>query len=234
MNGCFDQFTQVRASYEDLVSRNRNSWYIDRDKEKRNMPIQFRNTFFSGAAADIASAPDSGLPEIVFSGKSNVGKSSLINALADNKRLARVSAEPGKTRMVLYFNVDERFYLVDLPGYGYAKASRIIKEKYSSLVDRYFDSGRPISLILHLIDIRHGPGEQDHQMIEYMQSRQVPYYIVFNKADKLSTSAVRQKIEEYVSALTIDPSVRVFCVSADKKLGTEALRSALEDHISNA
>lgn len=197
------------------------------------MTIQFRNTSYVGAAADIDSVPNNSLPEIVLSGKSNVGKSSLINAIADNKKLARVSGEPGKTRMVLYFNVDNRFFLVDLPGYGYAKAPHSIKEKYNSLVDRYFAVDRPISLVLHLIDIRHRPSDLDLQMISYMQSRQLPFYIVFNKADKLSSSVARQKIEEYLPEMNIESSVRVFCVSANNKKGTDDLRLALADHLEN-
>jgi GTP-binding protein len=162
------------------------------------MPIQFRNTAFVGAVADIESMPDPDLPEIVLSGKSNVGKSSLINAIADNRKLARVSGEPGKTRMVLYFNVDNRIYLVDLPGYGYAKAPRSVQQKYSSLVDQYFTVGRPVSLVLHLIDIRHKPSELDLQMISYMQSSKLPFFIVFNKADKITSSAMHQKINDYL------------------------------------
>jgi GTP-binding protein len=197
------------------------------------MTIQFRNTSFVGAAADITSVPVSGMPEIVFSGKSNVGKSSLINAIADNKKLARVSGEPGKTRMVLYFNVDNRIYLVDLPGYGYAKAPHSIQKQYSSLVDQYFAIGRPIALVLHLIDIRHQPSEQDYQMISYMQSRQMPFFIVFNKADKVSSAVARQKIDEYLSEMNIDSSVRVFCVSANNKKGTDDLRLALNEYMEN-
>lgn len=195
------------------------------------MSIQFRNTSFAGAAADIDSVPNPDRPEIIFSGKSNVGKSSLINAIADNRKLARVSGEPGKTRMVLYFNVDNRIYFVDLPGYGYAKASHSLQEKYSGLVDQYFAIGRPIALVLHLIDIRHKPSEQDNQMISYMQSRQFPFFIVFNKADKISSSEARQKIEEHLSGMDLNPSVRVFCVSAENKKGTDDLRLALDEFL---
>ncbi|MBN1891516.1 MAG: YihA family ribosome biogenesis GTP-binding protein [Clostridiales bacterium] len=196
------------------------------------MTIHFRNTKFVKSAADIGSLPDPDRPEVVISGKSNVGKSSLINALADNRKLSRVSGEPGKTRLVVYFDVDDKLYLVDLPGYGYAKAPHTVQAQYSSLVENYFGVGRPISLVLHLIDVRHDPTDRDLLMISYMQSNRIPFFIVFNKTDKLSYSAVRQKTADHLLKIKPDADVRVFSVSSQKKSGVEDLRNAIQEHLS--
>ena len=145
--------------------------------------MNFRNTTFAALAADLNSCPSLGLPEIVLSGKSNVGKSSLVNALADNKKLARVSQTPGKTQAVVYFNIDNKLLLADLPGYGYAKTSKDKKEKFSKLADSYFTSGRQFNLVLHLIDSRHYPSEEDMAMIKYMNTQKIPYFLVLTKCD---------------------------------------------------
>jgi len=191
------------------------------------MPIQFRNTSFVAAVTNIEDAPKPDRPEIVFSGKSNVGKSSLINAIADNSKLARISGEPGKTRLVLYFDVDDRLYLVDLPGYGFAKAPKSVQEKYKSLVDRYFSVGRPISLVLHLMDIRRQPSDQDLLMISYMKSRNIPFFIVFTKVDKISSAAARKNVDDYLHIMELDPSVSIFGISSSVKKGIEDLRKGI-------
>lgn len=196
------------------------------------MTIHFRNTTFVKSAADISSLPDPDRPEVVISGKSNVGKSSLINALADNRKLSRVSGEPGKTRLVVYFDVDDQLYLVDLPGYGYAKAPHSVQARYSNLVENYFGVGRPISLVLHLIDVRHEPTDRDLLMISYMQNNKIPFFIIFNKTDKLSYSAVRQKTAAYLLKIKPDANVRVFSVSSQKKSGIDDLRAAIQEHLS--
>lgn len=195
------------------------------------MSINFRKTSFWGVAADLSSCPKSDRPEIVFSGKSNVGKSSLINALADNKKLARVSATPGKTRLVVYFNVDDQLYLADLPGYGYAKAPKDIKEKFSKLCDQYFISGRKFSLVLHLIDIRHAPSAEDVKMLSFMNERQIPYFLVFTKCDKLSRAQMMRQLQEFSKILDFHDDAHCFAVSAEKKIGLEDLKEAIETYL---
>ena len=150
------------------------------------MEINYRKTKFLKVAATISQCPDQDLPEIVLCGKSNVGKSSLVNAIADNKKLARVSQTPGKTREVVYFEADGKLLIADLPGYGYAKASKEVKERFSKLCDDYFRSGRHIDLVLCLIDIRHEPSTNDINMIEFLNNNGLPYFVVFTKCDKLS------------------------------------------------
>lgn len=195
------------------------------------MIINFRNTTFWGVAADISSSPSSDKAEVVLSGKSNVGKSSLINALADNHKLARVSSEPGKTRLVIYFNVDDRLFLTDLPGYGFAKAPKSIKEQYSKLADQYFGCGRPIRLVLHLIDIRHEPSVDDIRMIQYMDDNHIPYFIVFNKADKFSNAQRKKRISELENELGENSSLGCFAISSEKKEGIDNLRDAIDAHL---
>ncbi len=195
------------------------------------MSINFRKTSFWGVASDLASCPESDRPEIVFSGKSNVGKSSLINALADNKKLARVSATPGKTRLVVYFNVDDKIYLADLPGYGYAKAPKDVKAKFSKLCDQYFVSGRKFSLVLHLIDIRHAPSQEDVKMLTFMNERQIPYFLVFTKCDKLSRAQVMRQLAEFGKILNFHDDAHCFAVSAEKKLGLDDLKEAIESYL---
>lgn len=195
------------------------------------MNVQFRNISFWGVAADVASCPPSDRPEVVLSGKSNVGKSSLVNAIADNKKLARVSSTPGKTRLVIYFDVDNKFFFTDLPGYGYAKAPKEIQKTYSSLVEQYFASGRPIHLVLHLIDIRHRPSKEDVQMIQYMNEHRLPYFTVFTKADKLSKEQRRKRILEIRDEMDIKDTAHCFAVSAEKKEGLDDLRQAIDEYL---
>ena len=195
------------------------------------MILNFRKTEFWGVAASVASCPESDRPEIVLSGKSNVGKSSLLNALADNKKLAKVSQSPGKTRMVVYFNVDNKVYIADLPGYGYAKAPKHEKEKFSKLVEQYFDSGRPISLVLHLIDIRHLPSAEDQKMIVYMKEKNLSFFLVFTKCDKLSRSQVLQQIKKINDFLKLQEDIPCFTISSEKKMGMEDLRQAIADEL---
>ncbi|MBO4928657.1 MAG: YihA family ribosome biogenesis GTP-binding protein [Clostridiales bacterium] len=195
------------------------------------MGIAFRKTTFWGVAADLASCPPTDRPEIVFSGKSNVGKSSLINALADNRKLARVSATPGKTRTVVYFNVDDKLYFADLPGYGYAKASKDVKEKFNKLCDQYFVSGRKFSLVLHLIDIRHAPSKDDVRMLEYMNQSGIPYFLVFTKCDKLSKAQIRKQLIEFSKFLDFHDDAHCYAVSADNKFGIEELRNGIEEFL---
>ena len=195
------------------------------------MSIQFRKTTFWGVASDIKACPPSDRPEIVFSGKSNVGKSSLINALADNRKLARVSATPGKTRLVIYFNVDDKLYFADLPGYGYAKAPKDVKEKFNKLCDQYFVSGRKFSLVLHLMDIRHNPSADDIKMLDFMNQSNIPYFVVFTKCDKLSRAQINRQIQQFSKVLDFHEDAHIYAVSADKKIGLDDLRSGIEEFL---
>ena len=191
------------------------------------MDINFRKARFKALAATIDQRPESDLPEIVLSGRSNVGKSSLINALTDNRKLARVSQTPGKTRAVVFFDIDGKLLIADLPGYGYAKVSREKKAEFSSLADSYFTSGRKISLVLHLMDIRRDPTEEDIAMFEYMNTNNVRYFVVFTKCDKFSAAGLRKRLEEINKIYDFEENADIFAVSSDKKLGITELQEAI-------
>ncbi|MDD2213650.1 MAG: ribosome biogenesis GTP-binding protein YihA/YsxC [Oscillospiraceae bacterium] len=144
------------------------------------------NVRFIKAVRQETELPQDGLPEIVLAGRSNVGKSSLVNALA-GQRLSRVSQTPGKTQQILYFKVGSAFYLTDLPGYGYTKAKEA-RKSFTSFVDRYFSLDRPIQAVALLLDLRLLPSEQDLQMLSYLADRALPAIIILTKGDKLSRS----------------------------------------------
>jgi GTP-binding protein len=195
------------------------------------MPITFQNTLFLGVAADLASCPRTGLPEVVLSGRSNVGKSSLINALAGSRQLARISSTPGKTRLIIYFQVDRQLLLTDLPGYGYANVSRSKQEAYSRLADTYLNSGRPIALVLHLLDIRHPPSAEDRLMLDWLQQMGLPFRVIATKADKLSRSQMMQAKSQMVTALGIEDPADLIIFSAQDGTGVSELRSLLSSLI---
>ncbi|MBO7426088.1 MAG: YihA family ribosome biogenesis GTP-binding protein [Clostridiales bacterium] len=195
------------------------------------MAVNFRNTVFYGIASDIKACPPQDMPEIVFSGKSNVGKSSLVNALSDNRKLARVSQTPGKTQAVVYFNVDRKLYIADLPGYGYAKTSKEKKEKFSKLAEDYFTCGRKIDLVLHLMDIRHNPSAEDVGMLEFLNNSGLNYFVVFTKCDKFSRQQLMKRLNELSKELNFSDDAVVFAVSSEKKTGLDDLRNAIEEHL---
>ena len=191
------------------------------------MEINFRKAKFKALAATIDQCPSAENPEIVMSGRSNVGKSSLINALADNSKLARVSSTPGKTRAVVFFEFDDKLLIADLPGYGYAKVSREKKAQFSSLADSYFTSGRKFDLVLHLMDIRREPSDEDVAMLEYMNANNIRYFVVFTKCDKYSNAQLRKRIEELKDIYNFDENADIFAVSSSKKQGINELREAI-------
>ena len=135
--------------------------------------------------------PGDRLPQVAFSGRSNVGKSSLINSLLNRKSLARVSGEPGKTITINFYDIDKKLYLVDLPGYGYAKAAPGEKRRWAELMEGYFSSGRDIRLVVQLVDMRHMPTEQDLQMIEFLVANNIPFIVALTKCDKLNKTERR-------------------------------------------
>lgn len=155
---------------------------------------------FSAAYGTSSQLPESGIPEIVFSGRSNVGKSSLINRLFGRKNLARVSSTPGKTVTVNFFKGDG-VYFVDLPGYGYAKRNRSEKERWAELMEGYFGSGRNIRLVIQLLDMRHAPSADDITMLDFLRDSGIPYITVFTKADKLNKGETEKRREESAKEL---------------------------------
>ena len=150
---------------------------------------------FTIGAVGKGDLPAAGLPEIAFSGRSNVGKSSLINRLVQRKKLARTSSTPGKTQQLNYYLANEQFYLVDLPGYGFVSGGVGLRSTLGKIVGRYISDRQELRAVLQLIDARHGPTELDLQMIEWLQEAHKPFLLVFTKADKLSRNKLKTKID---------------------------------------
>lgn len=174
----------------------------------------------------------SDMPEVAFSGRSNVGKSSLLNRLMNRKSLARVSSMPGKTVTINFFKLDS-CRLVDLPGYGYAKVSHDEKKRWSELMETYFSSGRDIRLVVQLIDMRHTPSQQDIDMIEYMVECGIPFVLALTKADKLNKTERMNQLEEICGVIAKYGNIPVVPFSANKGDGTEELRGLIEKYVND-
>lgn len=172
--------------------------------------------------------PESDRPEFVFSGRSNVGKSSLINKLCNRKSLARVSATPGKTATINFYRVDG-VYFVDLPGYGYARVSDAERQRWDDLINSYFDARRRVTLLVQLLDSRHAPSAEDMQMLEYLRFHRIPFVVALTKADKLKKSEQTAAVQEFASICEPFGCRQVILTSAEKGQGIEELRSCLTE-----
>ena len=173
---------------------------------------------------------ESTLPEIAFSGRSNVGKSSLINKLLNRKNLERTSATPGKTATINFYRLDT-MRMVDLPCYGYAKVSDSERRRWSELIEGYFDDDRDLRLVLQLWDIRHDPSKDDYQMLEYMLEREIPFIIVLTKADKLNKSERAKRLAAFDAILSDLEGITVIAFSAINGEGADEIRSVIEQVI---
>ncbi|MDR0712558.1 MAG: ribosome biogenesis GTP-binding protein YihA/YsxC [Prevotellaceae bacterium] len=175
--------------------------------------------------------PNDGLPEYAFIGRSNVGKSSLINMLAGNSKLSKVSGTPGKTKLINHFLVNHSWYMVDLPGYGFAKASKGARSQFSSVITRYIGERERLVLLFVLIDSRHAPQSIDLAFIRQLGEQGVPFALVFTKADKVSGTEQRNNVERFRCALleTWEELPPIFISSAKKKWGGEEILRYIED-----
>ena len=167
--------------------------------------MQIKSAKLLATVADFQKIPSHGLPEIAIAGKSNSGKSSLINCLCNQNKLARVSGEPGKTRLINLYRINDAFYLVDLPGYGYARVSRGMQEDWGRMMDSYFAGTQSLLHILHLVDMRHEPGANDVQMQAWIQHNGVPCTVVATKCDKLSRAQQQKAALVLCRTLGVQP-----------------------------
>ena len=165
------------------------------------MDYQIKNIRFLQAETDLRKCPKNKFPECAFIGRSNVGKSSLINMLADDKTLAKTSSTPGKTQTINHYVVDENWFLVDLPGYGYASISKTMREKWARMIDSYLQRRRNLQLVFVLVDIRHDPQELDIAFINKLGEKRVPFALVFTKADKIGKAKGAQNIRTFCRKL---------------------------------
>ena len=190
--------------------------------------MNYNKATFDRAFGISAQLPPADGIEIAFAGRSNVGKSSLLNRLFNRKSLARVSSVPGKTVTVNFYDVDG-VHFVDLPGYGYAKISKAEKKRFGELMEGYFQSGRPIRLVVQLIDMRHAPTADDLQMIEFLQQIGLPFVVVLTKADKLKPTQYKKRLEELGTELpNLGTGVQVIPFSSVKGQGSEQLKAVIE------
>lgn len=175
--------------------------------------------------------PVNEVPEIAFAGKSNVGKSSLINALMNRKALARTSASPGKTQTINFYNVNHEMYLVDLPGYGYAKVSQSVKEQWGKMIERYLHQSKQLKAVFLLIDIRHKPSENDRNMYEWILHNGYEPIIIATKLDKLKRSQVPKQLKILREGLDLIPGTKIIPFSAQTKQGREEIWDLAEQLI---
>lgn len=192
------------------------------------MPI--RSATFVMSNSDVSKCPKGTLPEYAFIGRSNVGKSSLINALCNQKHLAKTSARPGKTQLINHFLINDNWHLVDLPGYGYARVSKSQKKVFQKFITQYFKQRKQLICAFILIDIRHEPQPIDREFMKWMGTAEIPFQIVFTKADKISPKNIQSKIEDYFKVLAEDWAFfpEYYVTSAEKRSGLEPLVSYIE------
>ncbi len=189
--------------------------------------MNFNIAEFEFSVGNISQMPESDLPEIVFSGKSNVGKSSLINKILNRKGLARVSATPGKTATINSYKLNE-CRLMDLPGYGYAKVSKSEKERWAKLMESYFHSDRNIALVIQIVDIRHKPSADDFNMINFMIESEIPFIVICTKKDKLNKTEFKNQMEMFYN-LFAEHDIQFLPFSSVKGDGLDELKSIIEE-----
>jgi GTP-binding protein len=193
--------------------------------------MRYDKAEFKAAYGTFSQLPDSDLPEIAFAGRSNVGKSSLLNKLFQRKNLARVSSVPGKTITINFYQVDE-YNFVDLPGYGYAKVAKTEKERWAEMMEGYFNSDRNIKLVVQLVDMRHSPTKDDLMMMEFLQANGYEFIVVMTKSDKLKKKKdYTQRLEGSRLEMSFVPPERLIPFSSENGEGLETVKKYIEEYL---
>ena len=195
--------------------------------------MNIKNPQFEISAVGPKQYPNNHLPEIVLVGKSNVGKSSFINTMINRKKLARTSSEPGKTRQINFYNMDNIFYFVDLPGYGYSKMSKKEQEQVGKFIEQYLFHRKEISLIIFLIDIRHSPTANDKLMYNYIISSGLPCLILANKADKIAITKVDDTVKSLQKELNPIGDIPTLPFSSERKIYKDDVWNFIDNHFNN-
>lgn len=187
--------------------------------------MKIQSSEFYTSSARVSECPDNNLPEFAFIGRSNVGKSSLINSLCNKKSIARISSKPGKTLLINHFIINKSFFIVDLPGYGFAKVSKKEKEKIKNIHENYFKNRKQLFSALLLIDMRLEPQKIDLEFMEYLNKLFVPFILIFTKSDKLKKSEVSEKIQTYSEVIkrNWEKSPQIIISSAKNKIGLDEI-----------
>lgn len=175
--------------------------------------------------------PNNSLPEFAFAGKSNVGKSSLINAFMNRKSLARISSQPGKTQTINYYNINNEMYLVDLPGYGYAKVSESVKQQWGKMIERYLKKSPTLKAVFLLVDIRHEPSVNDVQMFDWINANGFDPIVIATKADKISKGAVQKQVSIIKKTLKCQADTIIIPFSAEDKRGLEDIYAIADKYL---
>ena len=194
--------------------------------------MNYNNAIFEKSFGISAQLPPSVSPEITFSGRSNVGKSSLLNKLFNRKAIARVSSVPGKTVTINFYGVDNAKF-VDLPGYGYAKLSKQEKERFGELMEGYFHSERNIKLVVQLVDLRHKPSADDYAMLDFLKQMDIPVIVVCTKADKLKVKELERRKREITEELDMIEPDKIIPFSSKTGLGFDEIKMCIEKALSN-
>ncbi len=192
-----------------------------------------KNPKFEISAVSPKQYPKNGLPEIVLVGKSNVGKSSFVNTMINRKKLARTSSEPGKTRQINFYNIDNSFYFVDLPGYGFSKMSKKEQEQVGHFIEEYLFNRHEIALIIFLIDIRHSPTDNDRLMYNYIISSGLPCIILANKADKIAITKVNDTVKTLQKELNPIGDIPTFPFSSERKIYKDDVWNFIDNFFEN-
>ena len=192
--------------------------------------MNYNKAEFERAFGISGQLPPSEVPEIAFAGRSNVGKSSLLNKFFNRKSLARVSSVPGKTITINFYDVDG-YKFVDLPGYGYAKLSKSERDRFGELMEGYFQSGRNIKLVVQLVDMRHKPSQDDFGMIDFMQQMDIPFIVVCTKADKLKVKEFKRREKEIKEELSMVDENLIIPFSSQSGLGLDTVKMLIEKSI---
>ena len=187
--------------------------------------MKIKSAEFVVSNSEVAKCPKNNLPEYAFIGRSNVGKSSLINMLTDRKSLAKTSGRPGKTQLINHFIINDNWYLVDLPGYGYARVSKSSKKKFQKFITNYFEQRQQLVSAFVLVDIRHKPQPIDLEFMQYLGESGIPFGIIFTKADKLKPMAIERNVNAYCEELlqSWEELPLYFVTSSSKSIGKEDL-----------
>ena len=196
-------------------------------KHKKGINMEIKNAEFYISVGNAKGLKDFGLDEIAFVGRSNAGKSSLINAITGKRKLAVTSSLPGRTRLINYFKINDEFFFVDLPGYGYARASKVDQAKWQQLIETYLENAKHLKCAFVLMDVRHLPSELDKMMLKYLYYKQIPFKVLATKADKLSRAQYTKQVGLIANALNLGKD-DVIAVSADKKINLDMILTNID------
>lgn len=190
--------------------------------------MNINNARFEKGAVKPEQYPDNDIPEVTFVGRSNVGKSSLINSLLNRKSLARVAATPGKTREINFYNIDDKLYFVDLPGYGYARVSKDMKSSWGDSIETYLNKSQKLKLVIMLVDIRHSPSEHDKVMARWLVESSQPFIVVATKKDKIPRGKLKERLADISQSLQLDSNIMLIPFSSETKEGREEIMNYIE------